>query len=197
VREADEWNNRYVEERTGWDLGEAPASLRRVVEARSGEGKRLSVLVPGAGRGHDARAWAAAGHEAVAVDFAPLAIEEGRKLAAEAGLDIEFVEADVSALPEDWTDRFDVVWEQTCLCAIPVDLRKPYVKEVQRVLKPDGEFVAVLWNHGRDGGPPFDMHVDAVMDALDGRFEVLEHELVPDSPKDRVAEWLWTMKPKA
>jgi SAM-dependent methyltransferase len=196
VQDPESWNNRYAEQATGWDLGEAPPSLQRVVEARSAQGGRLTVLVPGAGRGHDARAWAAGGHETVAVDFAPLAIEEGRKLAKEAGLEVDFVEADVSALPEEWTDRFDLVWEQTCLCAIPIELRKPYLKEVHRVLKPDGEFVAVLWNHGRENGPPFDMDVDAVMDALDDRFEVEEHTLVPDSPNERIAEWLWTMRPR-
>ena len=111
---------------------------------------------------------------------------------------MEFVQADVTAMPQAWTDSFDVVWEQTCLCAIPPDLRKPYLKEVARVLKSKGEFVALLWNHGKPDGPPYDMDVDTVMDALDGRFEVVQRELVPDSPMDameRIGEWVWLLKP--
>jgi SAM-dependent methyltransferase len=165
-----------------------------VIEARKeAAAEGLRVLVPGAGRAHDARAWARAGHRVTAVDFAPLAIEEARVLAEAEGVQVEFVRADVSALPTDWTGRFDVVWEQTCLCAIPPDLRKPYLAEVERVLEPSGRLIAVLWNHGKAEGPPYDMDVDTVMDALDGRFEVLERELVGDSPGDRVGEWLWTL----
>lgn len=194
MSDASSWNSRYVDKSTGWDLGEAPPSLLRLIEARrAAASEPLVVLVPGAGRAHDARAWARAGHRVTAVDFAPLAIEEGRALAKAEGLSIEFVEADVSALPEDWTGRFDLVWEQTCLCALPLELRRPYFGEVERVLRPGGELVALLWNHGRSGGPPHDMDVEAVLDAIDGRFEVVERELVPDSPKDRVAEWLWTL----
>src|SRR5689334_17318379 len=116
MSESDAWNQRYVEGRTGWDLGRPQSALVCVIAAQP---PPLRVLVPGAGRGHDAVAWAEAGHEVVAVDFAPMAVAAGRENAAARGLAIEVREADIFALPGDLAGSFDLVWEQTCFCAIP------------------------------------------------------------------------------
>lgn len=189
---AEEWNQRYAEGRTGWDLGAVPPVVEREAKARLASASGPSrVLVPGAGKAHDARGWARHGHEVTAVDLAPLALEAARELAEAEGVTLELVQADVTALPDDWTDRFDLVWEQTCLCALPPELRVPYLDELARVLAPGAELLALLWDHDMEGGPPYAMTQPLVESLLTPRFEILGREAVEDSPADRKGEWLW------
>jgi methyl halide transferase len=184
------WNGRYVEGRTGWDLGGPPAALIRVIRALSTPPARLRVLVPGAGRGHDALAWAEAGHEVTAADFAPLAVAAMREAAAARGLPLAVREADIFALPDDFAGAFDVVWEQTCFCAIPPDRRPDYARAMAACLAPGGQLVGLFWAHGREGGPPFDVQRDHVRAALGGRFTIVAMDDVPDSPPGRSPELL-------
>ena len=191
MSESDAWNQRYVEGRTGWDLGGPPPALVRVIAAQA-PGRR--VLVPGAGRGHDAIAWAEAGHQVVAIDFAPLAVAAARENAAARGLVIEVREADIFALPGELAGSFDLVWEQTCFCAIPTERRGDYVQAMAAVLKPGGRIVALLWNHGRTGGPPFDVRREDVEGLFPPAFVVERIEAVPDSAAGREPEILAVLR---
>lgn len=187
------WNERYAKGEARWDLGSAPPVLERLLADQAGS--PLQVIVPGAGNGHDAFAWARAGHRVTAVDFAPLAVASMRERATASGVELDVLEADVTALPDEWTARFDRAWEQTCLCALPVELRRPYLQELRRILKPDGLLVALLWNHGRDGGPPFDMNQALVESTIAGLFTVEARDRVEDSVPDREPEFLWRLRP--
>ena len=191
MSESEAWNQRYVEGRTGWDLGEPPPALRRVIAARP---QPLRVLVPGAGRGHDALAWAEAGHRVVAVDFAPLAVVAARENAAARGVEMAVHEADIFALPGDLAGAFDLVWEQTCFCAIPPERRDDYARAMAAVLRPGGQIVALLWNHGKAGGPPFDVRREDVDAAFAEAFVVEEVTVVPDSAAGRTPEMLAVLR---
>jgi SAM-dependent methyltransferase len=59
--------------------------------------------------GMDTLSWARRGARITGVDFSPVAVERARALAAEAGLDAEFLEADTQALPSTLDGRFDLV----------------------------------------------------------------------------------------
>jgi SAM-dependent methyltransferase len=187
---AASWNTRYVEGRTAWDLGGPPPALLRVIRAVSATSARLRVLVPGAGRAHDALAWAEAGHDATAVDFAPLAVAAAREAALARGLPLTVREADIFALPDDLAGAFDVVWEQTCFCAIPPDRRPDYARAMAACLAPGGQLIGLFWAHGREGGPPFDVQRDHIQAILGARFEITAMEDVPDSPPGRSPEIL-------
>ncbi len=191
-RTVETWNDHYARDAARWDLGGAPPVLERLLES---EPEAMKVLVPGAGKGNDALAWARAGHAVTAVDYAPLAIEIMGGRASEAGLPLEVVQADVTQLPDSFAQRFDRIWEQTCLCALPPRLRRPYLEQARRALRPGGEMLALLWNHGRPEGPPFDMSHALVEDLLDGLFRVRSREPVVDSTTARVPEFLWRLEP--
>jgi SAM-dependent methyltransferase len=186
------WDARYREQNTPWDLGDAPPALRRLLGSLPPG--RLRVLVPGAGPGHDAIAWARAGHDVVAVDFAPSAVAAARARARKAGVSLEVVEADVFALPPEFAGAFDVVWEQTCYCAIPLDRRRAYATAMARALKPGGVFLGLLWHHGQEGGPPFDVTVADVRGDLAEAFEEVSIEPVVDSVESRASEFLATFR---
>ena len=185
------WEERYREGRTHWDLGAAPPCLVRLIEGLPRG--RLRVLVPGAGFGHDAIAWARAGHEVTAVDFAPSAVAGLRRRAREAGVHVAVLEADVFRLPASLDGAFDAVWEQTCYCAIAPGRRAEYVEVMARALVPGGAFHGLFWHHGREGGPPYDVTPEQVRATFAVRFELVSLEPVPDSPAARGNEFLALM----
>lgn len=190
------WNDRYAEGSTGWDLGEAPPVVRRVsqdvVEARRSQDSATPprVLVPGCGRGHDAIGWAQAGATATGLDFAPLALEAARRLSERAGLPVSWVLGDVFDLPDALAGTFDVVWEQTCFCAIDPGQRRAYAESMTRALAPGGVLLGLFWRHGREGGPPFNVTPEDVQTAFEGLMTLESVEEVPDSVPSRQPEFL-------
>lgn len=60
--------------------------------------------------GLDTLSWERMGARPTGVDFSPVAIDRARQLAAQAGLEARFVQADVQRLPEELRDRFDIVF---------------------------------------------------------------------------------------
>jgi SAM-dependent methyltransferase len=184
------WEQRYVQGNTRWDLGGAPPVLVRVIAATP-PSPPLRVLVPGAGFGHDALAWAGAGHAVTAVDVAPSACRALETRARRTGLPVRVLEADVFALPPETRGAFDLVWEQTCLCALPPERRADYVRAIADALRPGGRYLGLFWNHGQPGGPPFDLEPAAVRALFGQAFEELSLEPVPDSPPGRAPEFLY------
>lgn len=188
---ADGWEARYVAGNTGWDRGGAPRSLRALIGTLDGPPGR--VLVPGCGAAHDAVAWAGAGYDVTAFDFAPSAVAAARANATAAGVGIDVVEADLFDLPGDWAGRFDFVFEQTCYCAIPVRQRDAYVAAMARVLRPGGTFFGLLWNHGGEGGPPFDVTPYDVSLRFPPHLELVAVQPIPDAGTSRKGEFLCTL----
>src|SRR3954463_16374027 len=73
------WEEIYQGGRAGWDLGRPTPAFKRLLE--SGELTPGTLLVLGAGRGHDAREFARHGFRVTAVDFAEDAVGAMRSLA--------------------------------------------------------------------------------------------------------------------
>lgn len=188
----EDWEQRYREGRTRWDLGGAPPALARAIAARTTP-PALRVLVPGAGFGHDALAWARAGHRVTAVDLALSATEALSARAQRAGLALRVLTADLFHLPADLSGAFDLVWEQTCFCAIPPDRRLDYVRAMADALVPGGLLLGLLWNHGQPGGPPYDVRWEEARGLFLGRFAERSAEPVPDSVPGRSHETLVTL----
>ena len=186
------WDRRYAEGTDRWTLDEAPGVLERVIAEFVAPQR---VLVPGAGHGVDAFAWARRRHAVTALDFAPRAIASMQARARELGLELETLEADVTAPPVGLRGRIDLVWEQTCLCALPPEHRRPYLEAMATILRPDGEMVALLWNHGEAEGPPYDMAPSLVEELVAGVFTIAKRERIDDSLSTRANQYLWRLRP--
>ncbi len=204
VNDPEAWNRRYIEGSTGWDLDAPAQALTQLLPAlaqesnagrSAGEEQSKRVFVPGAGYGHDAIAWAKAGFDVVAADFAPLAVSGLSKRAARLNVKLSALEADIFALPAQLDQSFDFVWEQTCLCAIDPARRPEYVQTMHRVLKPNGTLYALLWNHQRQGGPPHDLPRALTHALFSSLFTVVRVESVHGSK--RAGEYLMTLRKPA
>ncbi len=149
------WEALYGAGEDRWDLGAASPPLVAVL-GRGEVRPPGRALVPGCGRGHDARLLAGRGFEAVGVDFAAAPIREARALAAATGVKgVRFERRDLFALPRAWAGTFDLVFEQTCFCAIDPSRREEYVRAVHAVLRPGGLLLGLFYDIRADEGPPF------------------------------------------
>ena len=86
------------------------------------------------------------------------------------------------------------MWEQTCFCAVWPARRAAYARTVLEVLRPGGRFYGLFWNHGRPGGPPFDVAPDHVRDAFGSGFEVESLAPVEVSVPERGSEFLVVLR---
>ena len=89
--------------------------------------------------GMDSLSWARLGAEVTGVDFSPRAIDAARDLAVQAGLEAEFLCADVTRLPAAWSGRFDIVFTSYGVLPWLPDLVS-WAGTIARVLRPGGAF---------------------------------------------------------
>jgi SAM-dependent methyltransferase len=189
-----DWEARYQTKDMPWEKGAPSPGLVDFLTSHPSL-PRGTVLVPGCGTGHDARAWAAAGFTVTGYDIAPSAIRLGREKTAAAGLCVEFVQGDFLADPAP--RRFDWIFEHTLFCAIQPQQRDDYVRAVARWLKPGGSYLAVNYLIPDQEGPPFGATRQELWDRFAGRFDLLE-EWVPRSYPNRTGLELmlwWRGKP--
>ena len=168
-----DWNARYVVGDTPWDKGGAhPALLTRL--------KKLPitgrVLVPGCGAGHDVRALAAQGAAFVlGMDVAPSALNLAQgfpKAGNECYQEGDFLTG--NAVPPG---SFDVLFEHTCLCAIPPERRADYVRAAATALRDGGFLLAVFFTNPENPNPhspPFRCDLAEMGLLFSDDFEIME-----------------------
>jgi len=184
VNHADAWDAAYHQGSAPWDLGAAAPPLRRL--AQSGRLAPGRMIVLGAGRGHDARAFARHGFAVTAVDFAAAAVQDMQRL-ADAAAPVTVVQHDLFTLPAAFDGRFDYVLEHTCLCAIDPQRRAAFAELVVRLLAEGGRYISLAFPLGpRGGGPPFAYTVEELVALLEPRgVRLVAREVPSDSVKAR------------
>lgn len=159
------WQERFDTGTTPWDRGVPSPQLMAWLGIEISIGQR--VLVPGCGSGWEVAELARFGAVVTGIDYTPAAIERTRALLRESGLSGEVVEADVLrwAPPQP----VDVVYEQTCLCALHPDHWTSYAKRVHAWLRPGGRLLAMFMQRLRPGaaegyveGPPYHCDIHAM-----------------------------------
>src|SRR5512143_2459230 len=96
VNSPQKWESDYRGKTDGWDLsGPTPALQRLATSGRFAPGR---MLVPCAGRGHDAREFARHGFDVLAVDFSSYAVREMKRL-PDPDAPIEVLQHDMFELP--------------------------------------------------------------------------------------------------
>jgi len=167
------WDARFREGFTPWDAGGVPAALREFL-TREPAGRR--VLVPGCGSGYEVQAFAAAGHDVVAIDFSPAAIEAARRVLGELGHVL--VQGDFFAHP---LGEFELVYERAFLCALPRPHWPRWAARVAEVLRPGGRLAGFFFWSDDERGPPFGLKRGELEGLLASAFDRIEDAAVADS----------------
>ena len=178
------WEADYQRKSDGWDLGGPTPAFKRLASSRRFNPGRM--IVPGAGRGHDAREFARHGFQVTAVDFSPYVVNEMKRL-ADPQAPVEVLQHDIFALPPKLNHSFDYVLEYTCFCAIDPKRRAEYADLITRLLKPGGAYIDLAFPlDGRPGGPPFAVSEPELLNLYQERgFKLLERETPVDSVSPR------------
>jgi SAM-dependent methyltransferase len=138
------------------------------------------VLVPGCGRGRDARALATQPEATVVgLDLSPLAIVQAQKQATGTLGNLSFVTGDFFHLSADLTGSFDWLVEHTCFCAIAPCRRGDYVLAAAHALRDGGRMFGIFYlNPNSETGPPFRVAREELSALFDPHFTLIE-EWVP------------------
>lgn len=169
VVNSTDWEARYQSGDMPWEKGEASPGLVDFLAAHRAEA-RGSVVVPGCGTGHDARAWVRAGLEVTGLDLAPSAIQLSEERTRAEGLKATFLRGDF--LEDSPPVPFDWVFEHTLFCAIDPARRDDYVRAVLRWLKPGGQLLAVHYMIRDTDGPPFGVTQAELMARFSPHFDL-------------------------
>lgn len=177
------WEKLYRTGETGWDQGgPSPALVDFLKTNRIPPGR---VLVPGCGRGHDARALAKTGFGVTGIDAVEDAIRQAAKLAEAERLEqIEFIQADFFDLPASLRGPYDAIFEHTFFCAIDPGLRDRYVEIAADLLKPSGRLLGVFFNIQPETGPPFGATREELIERFAPQFNLI-FDAVPRSLPNR------------
>ena len=153
-----DWEQAYQNRKTGWDRGEISLNLIYWLEQQQLEPCRL--LVPGCGNGYEVLYLAQQGFDVVAIDIAPTAVNNLKKALKEHQLKAEVILADFF----NWqpTTPFDVIYEQTSLCALAPKQWQAYEQCLYRWLKPKGKLLAQFIQTKSESGPPYHCEIDAM-----------------------------------
>ncbi len=184
VNNPEFWNDRYITNETGWDMG-GPTPVFQTIASRYPKGK---VCIIGSGRGYDAVEFSLHGFDVTAVDFAPRALEDLRDMAAQQNTIVETVESDLFNLPAEFNGTFDYVVEYTCFCAIDPDRRREYEHVVYSCLKKHGQLIGLWFPMDKTmdmGGPPWGTTEDEVCKLFSKRWKINQNKVPENSISPR------------
>src|SRR5262249_29516723 len=133
------------------------------------------ALELGCGTGASAVWLAQQGFDITAVDLSPLAIEQARRRADEAGVSGGFLVADVLHPPMELTGPFDFFFDRGCYHVVRREVPAAYLETLRRLTRP-GTLGLVLAGNAREPhepGPPI-VSEEQLQTELGSLFDILQ-----------------------
>jgi len=163
----DYWNKRYIDENTGWDMGQPSPPLVEIFN--SIHNKDAAILIPGCGNAYEANYLLEQGFTNITlIDIAPKLVQELQKR-FQGNASIQIICQDFF----EWKGKYDYIIEQTFFCAIDPSLRSSYVQKMNALLKAEGILTGLMFNKSFEKeGPPFGGNLDEYQSLFSPLFDV-------------------------
>ncbi len=144
------WNNCYINNTTQWDLGTVSPPIKSYIDQLAN--KDLSILIPGCGNAYEAEYLLSKGFTNITL------IDIAKDLVIK--LQLKFQDyTNIKIIEDDFFNhqgKYNLILEQTFLCALNKNLRPQYAKKMSDLLVENGKLVGVLFNKKFETeGPPF------------------------------------------
>ena len=187
------WNIRYQNNQTGWDLGEISNPIKKWFDNQ--ENKKINILIPGAGKGHEVKYGFENGFGNIFyMDFSSRAADLFKEICPGFPKD-QILTGDFFSLKKPLF--FDVIIEQTFFCAIDPVLRPNYVEKTNEILKENGKIIGLLFNREFDtNGPPFGGTEKEYRGLFNSKFNFkkFENSLLSSLPRKEYEFWIELIK---
>jgi SAM-dependent methyltransferase len=172
---ADFWDTRYRAAVMPWDQHGVPAQFATYIEIHSPAGH---TLIPGCGAAYEARYLAARGHNVLAIDFSPAAIDAARPVMGEFQSHLQLADFFDFKVP---SARFELVYERAFLCALPPRLWPDYAHRMAQLVPEGGKLAGYFFLGPTERGPPFAIEPSALQTLLSAHFEQIDDAAATDS----------------
>ncbi len=190
------WDRLYQKEHPEWILKEEHPNFQNLFEFKELFSKSGRVLVPGAGYGYDAVAWAKKDYNVLAVDFSQPAYSKLLEWVKDLP-NLSAIKLDIFEINPQNTQPFDIIYESGCFSALHPGRRDEYFEIWEKMLKDDGVIIAHFNNlpHANMEGPPHSSTNTELSARLDGIFDVIKKILVK-SPRQffQGEQEIWFLK---
>lgn len=163
----DYWEDRYLQNKTGWDLSEVSVPIKTYIDQI--EDKTLKLLIPGAGNSYEAEyLWHKGFKNIFVLDIAKQPLQNFKTRVPEFPenqlLEYNFFELE---------SKYDLIIEQTFFCALDPKLRQAYCQKVFDLLVPGGKIAGLLFDFELTAsGPPFGGNVSLYKTLFSHYFEI-------------------------
>ena len=167
----DYWDSRYQNMKIGWDIGYASPPIIKYAETVIP--KDASILIPGCGNAHEAKALLEKGFENITLlDIAPTLVDQVQKAFGEI--------PQLQIICQDFfqhEQQYDYILEQTFFCALDPALRENYSSKIASLLQPRGILAGLLFDRKFPvHGPPFGGNKSEYQHLFLSSFDILKME---------------------
>jgi SAM-dependent methyltransferase len=144
------WNNRWLNNQTGWDIGfPSPAIIEYFKQYTN---KQAKILIPGCGNAYEAEYLVENGYNNITLlDIAPKAAEILKEKFKN--------KPQVNIICGDFfqhNEKYDIIIEQTFFCTLYPENRNRYIEAATTLLNTNGKIIGLLFNKiFEQDGPPF------------------------------------------
>ncbi len=186
-----DWEKRYQDKNTGWDIGKISSPLKEYFDQLND--KSVKILIPGCGKGHEAAYLHNKGFTNVfLLDLAPSPLKDFKNqhptFRKKHLIQDNFFEHQ---------GQYDLIVEQTFFCAIHPSHRQEYAKKVHQLLLPKGKLMGLLWSVKlNEDHPPFGGSKEEYHDYFDEYFEFVHFGNAYNSIKPRSGRELFLLAQK-
>lgn len=186
-----DWEARYQEDSTGWDIGHVSTPLKAYFDQL--KDREAKILIPGCGNAYEAEyLWKQGFKNVYLLDIAESPLQNFSKR------NPDFPREHL--IQEDFFEhvgQYDLIIEQTFFCAIIPKLRQAYANQAARLLKENGKLVGLLWSvELNDDHPPYGGSKEEYLNYFEEIFQVINMEEAHNSIPPRAGREYFLMLQK-